>query len=444
MKVGTRGVVPLILLSVNCVVSLYWAFSDFARDPWSFADTFEWLATLLVSGGSLTWLVLFRGRIRSYEERTDRMVSAMSDEGNILWEATLDGVVSYVGPDVERVLGFRPADIVGRHMDAVIAPRERARATELFKTSWQAGHGWQDEYFVMRSKDGRDVPMIGTAVAHIGARGEVKGFTGWLRLTGTDSAGRRECERIHTRVTDVLHGRLIQMVFQPIIDAEGGRIVGAEALARFPHEPTVPVNQWFDDAALAGLGIELELLAFEEALSDAQLLPFDGYLSVNVSPATLLTGRLPGLIEESGWDPCRLVVEITEHVGVDDYQAVGSALAPLRRRGVRLAIDDAGSGYASFQHILRLSPDFIKLDRVLVGGIDRERTTRALLAAVATFAAEIGARVIAEGVETEDELRSCVSLGVGYAQGYLFARPAPAGALWCSNVGAALALASHA
>lgn len=444
MKVSTRGVVPLILLSVNCIISLYWSFSDFVHDAWSVSDSSEWLLTLLVSGGSLVWLVVHRSRIRSYEERTDRMVSAMSDEGNILWEATLDGMVRYVGPDVERVLGFRPSDIIGKHMDAVIAPRERARATELFTTSWRAGHGWQDEYFVMRAKDGSDVPMIGTAVAHIGARGEVKGFTGWLRLTGTDSAGRRECERIRARVTDVLDGRLIQMAFQPIVDAEGGRIVGAEALARFPHDPTVPVNRWFEDAALAGLGVELEVLALEEALADAHLLPFDGYLSVNVSPATLLTGRLPDLIDESGWDPCRLVLEITEHVGVDDYQAVAGALAPLRRRGVRLAIDDAGSGYASFQHILRLSPDFIKLDRVLVGGIDRERTTRALLAAVATFAAEIGARVIAEGVETEDELRSCVSLGVGYAQGYLFARPAPAGPLWCSNLGAALAVAGHA
>ena len=441
MRVGSRGVVPLVLLSVNCVISLYWAFSDFARDAWGVGDTFEWLVTLLVSGGSLTWLVVHRSRLRSYEERTDRMVSAMSDEGNILWEATLDGVVSYVGLEVERVLGFRPSDIVGRHMDAVIAPRERARAMELFKTSWRAGHGWQDEYFMMCAKDGREVPMFGTAVAHIGARGEVKGFTGWLRRTGTDSADRRECERIKARVTDVLDGRLIQMVFQPIVDAEFGRVVGAEALARFPHDPSVPVNQWFDDAALCGLGVELEVLALEEGLADAHLLPFEGYLSLNVSPATLLTGRLPGLIEDSGWDPCRLVVEITEHVGVDDYVAVSDALAPLRRLGVRLAIDDAGSGYASFQHILRLSPDFIKLDRVLVGGIDRERATRALLAAVATFAAEIGARVIAEGVETSDELHSCVSLGVAYAQGYLFARPAPAGPLWCSNVGRTLAVA---
>ena len=439
MKPASRGIAPLVLLALNCLVSLYWAGDDLTREALTLDSFTERLGTVLIAGGSLLWLVRHRSHVRTEEARADRMMSALSDDDDILWEATLDGLVSYVSPGIAQVLGFQPSEVVGRNMDTVLAPRERARAKELFHTSWLAGQGWQDEYYAMRTKDGREVPMLGTAVAHIGARGEIKGFTGSLRRPGNSSVARREREAVQTRVRDVIESRLIHMVFQPIIDGGSGQIVGAEALSRFPHDPTVPVDQWFSDAVSAGLGVELELLAAEEALTDAARLPFIGYVSVNASPATLQSGRLHRLIDESGWDPRRLVIEITEHVSVDDYDAVSDALTPLRAQGVRLAVDDAGAGYASFQHILRLRPDFIKLDRGLVGGVDRERTTRALLAAVATFADEVGAAVIAEGVETAGELHACTSLGVGFAQGYLIARPSAAGPSWGAGVGGALA-----
>jgi EAL domain-containing protein (putative c-di-GMP-specific phosphodiesterase class I) len=149
------------------------------------------------------------------------------------------------------------------------------------------------------------------------------------------------------------------------------------------------------------------------------------FLTVNVSPSTLLAGRLGPLIEESGWDPARLVVEITEHVRVDDYDSLAACTKALRRQGLRLAVDDAGAGYASFRHILALQPDHIKLDRDLIAGIDSDPGRRALVKAVTAFAGDIGATVIAEGIETESELVAARLLGVQGAQGFHIAKPSP-------------------
>jgi EAL domain-containing protein (putative c-di-GMP-specific phosphodiesterase class I) len=102
----------------------------------------------------------------------------------------------------------------------------------------------------------------------------------------------------------------------------------------------------------------------------------------------------------------------------------------LRQRGVRLAVDDAGAGYACFQHILKLRPDFIKLDRGLVAGLDTDPAQRSLAAAVAMFAHQIGAAIIAEGIETRSELAAACALGLSCAQGYLIARPTPAVPSW--------------
>ncbi|HEV8420861.1 MAG TPA: EAL domain-containing protein, partial [Actinomycetota bacterium] len=119
----------------------------------------------------------------------------------------------------------------------------------------------------------------------------------------------------------------------------------------------------------------------------------------------------------------RIVVEITEHAQVADYAELLEALGDFRSRGGRLAIDDAGAGFASLRHVLVLLPDVIKLDISLTQGIDRDRNRRALASAMISFAAEIGATIIAEGIETRDELDSLRSLGVRYGQGFYIGRP---------------------
>lgn len=209
----------------------------------------------------------------------------------------------------------------------------------------------------------------------------------------------------------------LKVAFQPIVRLSDGKPVGYEALARFDTEPMEKPERWFADAADAGLLTDLELAAIKTGLA-TQPRKADTYLSLNVSPETVLSGRLQEVT--SGYGPC--VVEITEHAPVADYESLARALAPLRKRGMRLAVDDAGAGFASLRHILMLEPQLIKLDISLTRGIDKNQRQRGLAAALVTFAREIGATVIAEGVETEPELATLRDLGVEFGQGFLFGK----------------------
>jgi EAL domain-containing protein (putative c-di-GMP-specific phosphodiesterase class I) len=129
----------------------------------------------------------------------------------------------------------------------------------------------------------------------------------------------------------------------------------------------------------------------------------------------------------SGLDRDRLVVEVTEHAAVEDYEPLQRAIGDLRRRGVRLAIDDAGAGFSSLKHIVRLVPEFIKLDLFLIRDVNDDPVKRAIVAGMIGVASQIGARLIAEGVETAEELRVLTDLGVDSAQGFYLGRPGPLG-----------------
>jgi EAL domain-containing protein (putative c-di-GMP-specific phosphodiesterase class I) len=213
------------------------------------------------------------------------------------------------------------------------------------------------------------------------------------------------------------------MAYQPIFELESGAVVGAEALARFQHAPRRGPLQWFAEAAEVGLGDKLEIAAVQKAVGALDNLPAGAFLSVNISPDTLGMPALDDVIFETV--PGRLVAEVTEHARISDYGKLDRALAPLRERGIRLAVDDAGAGFASLRHILRLDPDFIKLDRTLIDGIDGDRSKQALAAGLISFAAKSGATIIAEGIERPDEVETLVGLGVSYGQGHHLARPAP-------------------
>lgn len=210
----------------------------------------------------------------------------------------------------------------------------------------------------------------------------------------------------------------LRIAYQPIVRLTDGRPVGYEALARFEDAPTDRPDEWFAEAADAGLLTDLELAAVKAGLA-SQPRKADTYLSLNVSPETVLSGRLQEAT--SGYGPC--VVEITEHAPVADYESLARALAPLRKRGMKLAVDDAGAGFASLRHILMLEPQLIKLDLSLTRGIDTNHRQRGLAAALIKFAAEIGATVIAEGIETQAELDTLRSLGVEFGQGFYFGKP---------------------
>jgi EAL domain-containing protein (putative c-di-GMP-specific phosphodiesterase class I) len=213
----------------------------------------------------------------------------------------------------------------------------------------------------------------------------------------------------------------LQIAVQPIVELGTGRVCGVEALSRFPRDAG-PTEAVFAAAHAAGVGAELERLALQRALELLAVLPDDRYLTVNLAPELvleLLGGRaeLPDLPYE------RLVVEITEHAAVQNYVRLRDALAQARGRGLRLAIDDAGAGYASLHHIVELAPDIIKVDRSLVDGIAADRGRRGVVRAFVALAVDLGATVVAEGVERLQDLAAVREVGVPTAQGYLLGRP---------------------
>lgn len=224
-------------------------------------------------------------------------------------------------------------------------------------------------------------------------------------------------------IESVLSDDSMSMVYQPIKEIDSGRIVGFEALARFSAQPRRSPDVWFNDASEVGLSHLLEIRAIEKALQALDRLPGNAYISCNVSPDVAMRSELGRVLQDVPLH--RVVLEITEHAHVSDYHELAVALAPLRQRGLRLAVDDAGAGYASFRHILSLGPDIIKLDLSLTRDIDSDPGRRALAAALIRFAQETGCRLVAEGVETEAELAALRALGVQKAQGYLIGKPAP-------------------
>jgi EAL domain-containing protein (putative c-di-GMP-specific phosphodiesterase class I) len=212
----------------------------------------------------------------------------------------------------------------------------------------------------------------------------------------------------------------IRVAFQPIVDLRNRSHVGHEALARLADGR--PPNEWFTTAHDVGIGVELEMAAIARAV--AEFGSTGGYLSINLSPATLTSAPFLEFLTERA-DPSRLVLELTEHTVVDDYDEIRSAIAMIRDLGARIAVDDAGSGISSMRHILRLAPEIIKLDRSLIATIDSDPARRALALSLAQFATGIGADLVAEGVERSEEMTACYESGVRYAQGYLLGRPGP-------------------
>jgi EAL domain-containing protein (putative c-di-GMP-specific phosphodiesterase class I) len=233
-----------------------------------------------------------------------------------------------------------------------------------------------------------------------------------------------ERRRRHTRrVRRALAEAGLGIAFQPIVDLRSRRVVGVEALARFAAPPPRGPDRWFAEAAGVGLGVELELAAIRAAMAQLDLVPDGAYLSVNASPETLMDPRLGALL---GPLPVhRVVVEVTEHARVEDYDRLAGAISGLRGGGLRLAVDDAGAGFASLRHIVQLAPDVIKLDISLTAGVDHHPGRRALAAALTAFAHQTGASLVAEGVESEAEVATLLSLGVDHGQGFHLARPGP-------------------
>jgi EAL domain-containing protein (putative c-di-GMP-specific phosphodiesterase class I) len=225
-----------------------------------------------------------------------------------------------------------------------------------------------------------------------------------------------------TLLSQAASGEGLSSHYQPIIDVERGTVVGFEALARFQGYPVQDPERWFAAARehhqLAGL----EAAALRSALARRDSLPTNSFLTVNLGPDVLDAPEVREVLR-SEHTLAGLVVELTEHARVDSYAALEPAIERLRSAGAMIAIDDAGSGYAGLTHLLSLRPEFLKLDRVLVSGLQHDEAKRTLVEMVGVLAGRLDAWLLAEGVETREELDCLVGLGVPLVQGFHLARP---------------------
>ena len=233
----------------------------------------------------------------------------------------------------------------------------------------------------------------------------------------------RQATEIKVAIHNVINGEGVSCFYQPIVDVVRSKVVGFEALARFSTVPARSPDAWFTDAARVGLDIELEHKLIAEALRSFAVLPSSVSVAFNVSSNILLHGRLEQAF--AGCELKRVVLEINEHMSIRQYDEIARVLVPLRKEGLRIAVDDDGRGLEGFRHILNLQPDIIKLHRTLVGGIDRDPARRAHAGALVQFGKSQGCELIAEGVETASELSTLKALGVTRMQGYFLRRPGP-------------------
>jgi EAL domain-containing protein (putative c-di-GMP-specific phosphodiesterase class I)/CheY-like chemotaxis protein len=278
----------------------------------------------------------------------------------------------------------------------------------------------------------RDAPMDKLAAALQGAargdsifddvvgRGLIHELLDQVRET---NRAREERARKRARIRSVMQNAELAIVFQPIVDLDSRAVVGHEALSRFASHPTRGPEEWFREAHAVGLGVELELWAVRVACERSHALPAGTFMAVNVSPVTAERPDLLALLASAHVD--HVVLEVTEHAPVEDYPRFRIAIGRMRELGARLAIDDAGAGFASLRHILELDAELIKLDGSLTHSLDADPRRRSLASALIEFGRESGAAVLAEHIESELQLCELRRLGVTYGQGYHLGRPQP-------------------
>ncbi|MFO0743267.1 MAG: EAL domain-containing protein [Labilithrix sp.] len=219
---------------------------------------------------------------------------------------------------------------------------------------------------------------------------------------------------------------LLALVAQPIVDLVRGEIIGYEVLSRFtlPSGRSAFPDKVFASATLSGLGPELEALVVRQAFELANTRPENTFLTVNIDPHHIEEPLVREAIEERG-DLNGIVFELTEHTPIADLRAIRRSVDALRRRGARVALDDAGAGYSGLKQLLELQPQVLKIDRDLVSDLHKNEAKRAMIQMLGELAGRLDAWVLAEGIENESELAALLQLGITIGQGYFLGRPAP-------------------
>ena len=357
------------------------------------------------------------------------LFDAEATERLAVWTAPGSGTLSpLVPPEAAPELRALAAQGVGRvPLDRL--PAARSGLAQL------AARGARAHLVVPLGEDGALVgallgatrlppePLAPDEAAHLRATGALAAGIVRRAMADEEAARGRERRRIEGVLADPT---LLVPHFQPMVDLAGRRVAGYEALARFRVEPRRPPDRWFAEASAVGLGAALQALAVERACAVARAagIPAGTFLSLNISPRHLADPAVAAALEHAAFE--RLVIEVTEEEAVADYAALRAAIAPYLARGARLAVDDAGAGYASMRHVTELRPTFVKLDALLVRDLADDAARRALVDALVGFAGAIGAVPIAEGAETPADLALLArTRGPLLVQGYALARPGP-------------------
>lgn len=227
--------------------------------------------------------------------------------------------------------------------------------------------------------------------------------------------GRDKIDAIHAIVSEGSLG----LVFQPIYELRTGNVFGHEALARCPSPLFESLPEMYRAAAQAGQVGELGRIHRGQAVKDAPAKP----LFLNVNPNEFDYGWLVRPDDPMFLHKQPVYLEITESVPLSHFEQCQGVLAELRKKGLLLAIDDLGAGFSNLKYIADLTPDIVKIDREVVAGVRQGSRQFRLLEAIVKLCFAMGARVVAEGIETVEELVAAERAGVDFCQGYLLGRP---------------------
>lgn len=224
-------------------------------------------------------------------------------------------------------------------------------------------------------------------------------------------------------IQQIIDDGLFQTMMQPITRLEDKTIVGFEVLTRFNQEPRMAPNEWFEQASCVGLLETLEITVIKNALSKLQIPEKEYFFSFNFSADTIVAPQFKDWIDSVSGH--QIIIELTEHDAVHNYVELREAVEAFRQGGVRLAIDDLGSGYASFAKLIELTPDIFKIDASIVGGIDEDDHKKALVSALVEYARITEIQLVAEGIENHRELDVLKRIGVELGQGFHLGKPMP-------------------
>ncbi len=272
-------------------------------------------------------------------------------------------------------------------------------------------------------RDGSDVDALlraGDIALRVAKRSGVGGQISFYAGGPLSGQGAHSARSALTRL---IGGEGLSMAVQPIVDLRSGAVHAYEALARFGQGGTDSPLHWFSLAEEFGERDALERACLCAALELLAVRPRGTRVAVNLSAPVLLDGRTLRMLERPG-DLSGLIIEVTEEALVQSEAQLHTTIAPLRARGARLAVDDMGAGYSGLRQITTVQPSYLKLDRSLVSGIDRDGDRAALVSALVGYAEHVGSLLVAEGIENRAELRTLLELGVPLAQGFYLGRPA--------------------